>query len=62
MRTSPTNAAVCIHNFKESWAALGADWAAAQGATQFTDGLSGNPVGLQDGRIRLPPYARLRLR
>jgi amylosucrase len=62
VRKAPTNAVVCIYNFKESWAALPADWAAAHGAMQFTDGLSGNPVGLHDGRILLPPYARLWLR
>ena len=62
VRKAPTNAVVCIYNFKEFWAALDADWAAAQGATQFIDGLSDNPVGLHDGRILLPPYARLWLR
>ena len=62
VRKAPTNAVVCIYNFRESWAALAADWAAAHGALQFTDGLSGNPVGLHDGRILLPPYARLWLR
>ncbi len=62
VRKAPTNAVVCIYNFKEFWAALDAGWATAQGVTQFTDGLSGNPVGLHDGRILLPPYARLWLR
>jgi amylosucrase len=62
VRKAPTNAVVCIYNFKEFWSALSADWALAQGARQFTDGLSGEPVGLHDGRILLPPYARLWLR
>jgi amylosucrase len=62
VRKAPTNAVVCIYNFKEFWVALSADWAVAQGARQFIDGLSGEPVGLHDGRILLPPYARLWLR
>ena len=62
VRKAPTNAVVCIYNFKEFWAALDAGWATAQGATQFHDGLSDKPVGLHDGRILLPPYARLWLR
>ena len=62
VRKAPTNAVVCLYNFKESWAALDADWARAQGATQFHDGLSDAPVDLHDGRILLPPYARLWLR
>ena len=62
VRKAPTDAVVCIYNFKEFWSTLSADWAVAQGATQFIDGLSGEPVGLHDGRILLPPYARLWLR
>ena len=62
VRKAPTNAVVCLYNFKEFWAALSADWAVAQGASRFTDGLSESPVGLHDGRILLPPYARLWLR
>ena len=40
VRKAPTNAVVCIYNFTEFWTALSADWARAQGASQFTDGLS----------------------
>ena len=38
------------------------EWALAQGATLFVDGLSERPVALDEGRILLPPYARLWLR
>ncbi len=62
VRKAPTDAVVCIYNFTEFWTALSADWARAQGASQFTDGLSDTAVGLHDGRILLPPYARLWLR
>ena len=62
VRRAPTDAVVCIFNFREFWSTVSADWAAAHGATQFFDGLSDASVGLHDGRILLPPYARIWLR
>ncbi|MEP0322459.1 amylosucrase [Bauldia litoralis] len=62
VRQSPGTAVVCVFNFTESWASLPGDWAVAHGATAFRDTLSQSDVGLEDGRIVLPPYARLWLR
>jgi amylosucrase len=62
VREAPTGALVCIFNFTEFWATLRADWAASQGATRFHDALSDAAVALDEGRILLPPYARLWLR
>ncbi len=62
VRRAPTGAVVCVFNFTEFWATLRHEWALAQGATRFEDGLSGQPVALDEGRILLPPYARLWLR
>ena len=62
-RKTPTNAVVCVFNFTETWTYLRRDWALAQGASLFVDGLSGEPVGLAgEPEIALPPYARLWLR
>ncbi len=62
VRRAPTNAVVCLYNFTEFWTTISANWAVAQGARLFHDGLSDHPVGHEDGRILLPPYARLWLR
>ena len=62
VRRAPTGALICIYNFTEFWATLRADWALAQGASQFHDALSDRAVALDEGRILLPPYARLWLR
>ena len=62
VRKAPTNAVVCIYNFTEFWTALGADWAAGAGRDAVHRRAVGQPVGLHDGRILLPPYARLWLR
>jgi amylosucrase len=62
VRKAPTNAVVCLFNFTEFRTSLRVDWAAAQGATLFSDGLSDSPVDTDGGDITLPPYARLWLR
>ena len=62
VRRAPTGAVVCIYNFTEFWANLRHEWAWEQGARAFRDGLSEREVGLDGGRILLPPYARLWLR
>ncbi len=62
VRKAPTNALVCIFNFTEFWQTLGHEWALSRGATLFEDALSERKVELGDGRILLPPYARVWLR
>ncbi len=62
VRPSPATAVVCIFNFTETWKTLPGDWATAQGATAFVDALSQGHVDRDDGRILLPPHARLWLR
>ena len=62
VRKAPTGAVVCVFNFTEFWANLRHEWAWEQGARRFEDGLSGQHVALDGGRILLPPYARLWLR
>ena len=62
VRRAPTGSLVCVYNFTEFWTTLRHEWALARGATLFVDGLSERPVGLDEGRILLPPYARLWLR
>jgi amylosucrase len=62
VREAPTGALLCVFNFTEFWATLRHEWALTQGATRFRDALSDADVALDDGRILLPPYARLWLR
>jgi amylosucrase len=62
VRKGPTGSLVCIFNFTEFWHTLRHEWALSRGATKFEDALSVRPVALNDGRILLPPYARVWLR
>ncbi len=62
VRQAPTGSLVCIFNFTEFWATLRHDWALPHGARLFHDALSDAEVALDEGRILLPPYARLWLR
>ena len=62
VRKAPTGALVCVFNFTDFWATLRHEWVLSQGATSFHDALSDAPVGLDEGRLLLPPYARLWLR
>ncbi|MCF8484374.1 MAG: alpha-amylase family protein [Rhodobacteraceae bacterium] len=57
-RLAPTGAVVCLFNFTENWRPVAADWLRAQGALALHDLLSDHPVGVTDGQIWLPPYAR----
>jgi len=61
-RQAATGPLICVFNFSEQWQSLPVDWAALHGATLFEDALSQAPVGDGNGRIPLPPYARLWLR
>jgi len=61
-RRAPTGALVCVFNFSEDWQVLPRDWALAQGVTDLVDVLSGAPVGDGNGKIPLPPYARVWMR
>ena len=62
VRRAPTGALVCLYNFTEFWATLRHEWVLAQGATAFHDALSDQDVALDEGRMLLPPYARVWLR
>jgi amylosucrase len=62
VRQAPTGNVVCLYNFTEFWATIRSEWAWEQGARAFQDGLSDAAVGLDGGRILLPPHARLWLR
>ena len=62
VRKAPAGALVCVFNFTEAWTSLRYDWAHARGATLCEDALSDSHVALDEGRILLPPYARLWLR
>ncbi len=62
VRAAPTNALVCLFNFTEFWKTVRHDWVEARGATRMRDALSDADVALDDGRILLPPYARVWLR
>ena len=58
-RLAPTGTVLCLYNFTENWAHLGADWARAQGVSQMHDALSDAPVATPGGIIALPPHARV---
>ncbi|PWK60604.1 amylosucrase [Roseicyclus mahoneyensis] len=60
-RRAPTGPLLCIFNFSEDWKVLPRDWVEGQGAGLF-DLLSGAPVGDGNGKVPLPPYARVWLR
>jgi amylosucrase len=62
LRPAPTGPLVCLFNFTEFWTTLRREWPLSHGATRFHDALSDAPVHLDQGRILLPPYARLWLR
>jgi amylosucrase len=51
-----------VFNFSETWQVVSTDWALSQGATALFDVLSGASVGDGNGKIPLPPYARVWLR
>jgi amylosucrase len=59
LRDAPTGAVLCLFNFTETWQHLPEAWARAVGVTQMHDALSDQPVLPHDGRIALPPYARV---
>ncbi|WP_284263593.1 amylosucrase [Roseicyclus amphidinii] len=61
-RRAPTGPLIGVFNFSEQWQSLPLDWASLHGASLFEDALSRAPVGDGNGRIPLPPYARLWLR
>lgn len=61
-RRAPTGPLVCVFNFSEDWRVLPRDWVEQQGAQGLFDVLSGAPVGDGNGKVPLPPYARVWLR
>jgi amylosucrase len=61
-RRAPTGPLLCVFNFSETWQVVSTDWALSQGATALFDVLSGASVGDGNGKIPLPPYARVWLR
>ncbi len=61
-RRAPTGPLLCIFNFSEEWKVLPRDWVEQQGATALFDVLSGAHVGDGNGKVPLPPYARVWLR
>ena len=62
VHAAPTGPLLCVFNFTEHWTSLPATFAHSQGITQMHDALSDQPVQTYDGRIPLPPYARVWLR
>ncbi|MDG3042217.1 amylosucrase [Roseicyclus marinus] len=61
-RRAPTGPLLCLFNFSEEWRFVPRDWAEHHGVTGFFDVLSGAPVGDGNGRLPLPPYARVWMR
>ena len=59
---APTGPLLCVFNFTEHWTSLPDSFARAHGVSQMHDALSDRPVQTYDGRIPLPPYARVWLR
>ncbi|MBV0911763.1 amylosucrase [Anianabacter salinae] len=58
-REAPAGAVLCLFNFTEGWHSVSADWCRDNGVRLFRDGLSGSGVETGNGRVALPPYARL---
>jgi amylosucrase len=58
-RRAPTGTLLGLYNLTEHWQHLPETWARDQGITRMRDLLSDHPVAAHDGRIALPPYARV---
>ncbi len=58
-RLAPTGALIGLFNFTEGWRHVDAAWAQSLGVTAMHDALSDHPVETHEGRIILPPYARV---
>jgi amylosucrase len=61
-RKSPAGTVVCLYNFTEKWTSAYASLVVRHRATDFHDLLSDSPVHTDNGRIALPPYARVWLK
>lgn len=58
-RRAPQGDVICLFNFTEKWHHIDSDWLHSQGVTDMRDILSEARVALHDGRLALPPYARV---
>ncbi|NJM82414.1 MAG: alpha-amylase [Tabrizicola sp.] len=59
LRQAPTGVVLCLFNFTENWQHLAEDRIRSLGVEAMHDALSDNPVQIHEGRIALPPYARI---
>ena len=57
-RTAPVGTLVALHNFTAEWRGVPADWLRGHGVERMHDMLSDAAIGLHDGWMALPPYAR----
>ena len=58
-RLAPTGTLLGLFNFTEHWQSVSESWVRAQGVTALHDALSDTRVAPHQGRIVLPPYARV---
>jgi amylosucrase len=58
-RAAPTGAILCLFNFTETWQSLPEGWLRAEGTSLMQDLLADAPAQIHDGRLALPPYARV---
>lgn len=58
-RRSPVGALVCIFNFSGAWQTIPAASLAAAGVTRWYDELGEAGIGLEEGRLLLPPEGRV---